>query len=305
MIDPSALQALAAVQSYGSVVGAAEALGYSPSAVSQQIKKLERQTGVALLERHGRGVLITSSGRALADYGRRMRADLEALQSTLLAEPGEPHGTLQVVAFSTGCRGLMGPVLGRITAEGTDLQLRVTCDDPREAVARVAEGKADLGLVHDWNSVPLAVPENLELEWLCVDVADLLVRDDHALAGRAAVQPGDLLDEIWVSTPQGAICNEALLKLHADLGRVPDIRVYDDDFATHIALVEQGVAVALVPRLGRPVLPHGVVVVPVVGPTPARQVGVVHRRTMAESPGVRHIVALLRDAAAQAVPNDS
>lgn len=299
MIDPSALQALAAVRQTGSVIGAATALDFSPSAISQQIKKLERQTGVPLLERHGRGVLLTERGNVLADYGRRMLADLEALQSSLLSEPGEPRGRLQLVAFSTACRGLVGPVLGRIATEGTDLDLRVSSDDPREAVARVAEGKADLGIVHNWNSVPLGVPENLELEWLCEDVADLLVRDDHALAGRVSVEPADFVDQTWVSTPHGAICNEALLKLHADLGRLPDIRLYDDDFATHIALVEQGVAVALVPRLGRPVLPERVVVVPVVRPTPARQVGVVHRRTMAESPGIRHVVALLREAAAQ------
>lgn len=302
MIDLSALQALAAVHQSGSVVGAAAALGFSPSAISQQIKKLERQTGVPLLERHGRGVLITERGLVLADYGRRMLADLEALQSTLLSEPGEPHGRLQLVAFSTACRGLVGPVLGRIADEGTDLDLRVTSDDPREAVAMVAEGKADLGIVHNWNSVPLAVPESLVLEWLCEDVADLLVRDDHPLAGRTEVEPADFVDETWVSTPHRAICNEALLKLHADLGRLPDIRLYDDDFATHIAFVEQGVAVALVPRLGRPVLTPRVVVVPVVRPTPARQVGVVHRRTMAESPGIRHVIGLLRDAADTGLP---
>ena len=91
MIDPSALQALAAVQQNGSVVAAAAALGFSPSAISQQIKKLERQTGVPLLERNGRGVLITERGLVLAKYGRRMLADLEQLQSTLLTDPGRPR----------------------------------------------------------------------------------------------------------------------------------------------------------------------------------------------------------------------
>ena len=300
MIDPSALQALAAVQQNGSVVGAAAALGFSPSAISQQIKKLERQTGVPLLERNGRGVLVTERGLVLAEYGRRMLADLEQLRSTLLTDSGRPQGRLQVVAFSTACRGLVGPVLGRIVADGTDLDLRVVSDDPREAVARVAEGRADLGIVHNWNSVPLAIPENLVLEWLCEDIADLLVRDDHALAARAEVEPADFVGETWVSTPEGAICNEALLKLHADLGRLPDIRMYDDDFATHAALVAQGVAVALVPRLGRPVLPAGVVAVPVVRPITARQVGVVHRRTMSGSPGIQHVVGLLREAATSA-----
>ncbi|HEU4332297.1 MAG TPA: LysR family transcriptional regulator, partial [Lapillicoccus sp.] len=69
MIDLVALQSLRAVRSHGSVVAAAEVLGFTPSAVSQQIKKLERQTGSAVLERYGRGVLLTDHGERLADQG--------------------------------------------------------------------------------------------------------------------------------------------------------------------------------------------------------------------------------------------
>ncbi|MFP3548005.1 LysR substrate-binding domain-containing protein, partial [Rhizobium sp. SIMBA_035] len=91
----------------------------------------------------------------------------------------------------------------------------------------------------------------------------------------------------------GAICNEALLLIFAGLGRVPDIRIYDPDFSTHIAMVEQGVAVALVPRLGRPALPSNVVAVPVINPVQQRSVGIVYRKTMAQSPNIRLAIELL------------
>jgi len=294
MIDIPSLQALAAVEQHGSVVAASEAMGFSPSAVSQQIKKLERQTGFSVLERLGRGVLLTERGLVLAAYGRRILAELEELESTLLSDPARPQGQVKVVSFSTACRGLVGPMLAELAASGSGLDVTVLAEDPREAVARVAGGEADLGIVHDWNSVPLVIPEHLVLEWLCEDVADLLVHRNHPLAGRTAVEAADIVDERWISTTPGAICNEALLRIFADVGRVPDIKVYDPDFSTHIALVEQGTVVALVPRLGRPTLPAQVVAVPIVHPVPGRRVGMVHRRTMSESPGIRHLAELLR-----------
>ena len=298
MIDISALRALVAVEQHGSVVAASDVMGYSPSAVSQQIKKLEKQTGVAVLERNGRGVLLTERGLALAGYGRRIMGELEELQATLLADPAKPSGLLRLVAFSTACRGLVGPMLGRIGRD-SELEVSVLAEDPREAVHRVASGEAELAVVHNWNSVPLVIPENLVHEDLCLDQADVLVNSAHALAGRTVVEREDLLDEIWVSTPAGAICNEALLQIFAGLGRVPDIRVYDPDFSTHIAMVEQAVAVALVPRLGRPPLPPGVIAVPVVNPIQQRAVGIVYRKTMTASPNIRHAVRLLREVAAE------
>ncbi|MFI2564412.1 LysR family transcriptional regulator [Paenarthrobacter sp. NPDC018779] len=299
MIDISALRALVAVEQHGSVVAASEVMGYSPSAVSQQIKKLEKQAGVAVLERNGRGVLLTERGLALAGYGRRILGELEELQATLLADPEKPSGLLRLVAFSTACRGLVGPMLGRMASAGSALEISVLAEDPREAVQRVASGEAELAVVHNWNSVPLVIPENMVLEDLCLDQADVLLNRAHPLAARTAVEREDLLDETWVSTPAGAICNEALLQIFAGLGRVPDIRVYDPDFSTHVAMVEQAVAVALVPRLGRPPLPSAVVAVPLVNPVQQRAVGIVYRKTMTASPNIRHAVRLLREVAAQ------
>ncbi|MET4542380.1 DNA-binding transcriptional LysR family regulator [Arthrobacter bambusae] len=299
MIDISALRALVAVEQHGSVVAASDVMGFSPSAVSQQIKKLEKQTGVAVLERNGRGVLLTERGLALAGYGRRIMGELEELQATLLADPAKPTGLLRLVAFSTACRGLVGPMLGRMAAAHPTVEITVLAEDPREAVQRVASGEAELAVVHNWNSVPLVIPENLVHEDLCIDQADVLVNGTHPLASRTAVEREDLLNETWISTPAGAICNEALLQIFAGLGRVPDIRIYDPDFSTHLAMVEQGVAVALVPRLGRPQLPPGVVAIPVMNPIQQRSVGLVYRKTMTASPNIRIAVRMLREVAGE------
>ena len=113
MIDLVALDALRAVDAHGSVVAAADALGFTPSAVSQQVKRLERQTGVPLLERVGRGVMLTGHGRHLVEQGTRLLADLEELQAGLHQQAGTVAGHVRLTAFSTAMRGLIAPALPR------------------------------------------------------------------------------------------------------------------------------------------------------------------------------------------------
>src|SRR5436190_18679153 len=99
MIDLPALTSLQAVATHGSVVAAADALGFTPSAISQQVKRLERQTNVPLLERVGRGVMLTQEGRHLVDAGSRLLADLEAIESGLHHQAGTVAGRLRLTAF--------------------------------------------------------------------------------------------------------------------------------------------------------------------------------------------------------------
>lgn len=296
MIDLQALRSLAAVERHGSVVAAADALGFSPSAVSQQIKKLERQSRSALLERQGRGVLLTERGRALVEHGVRLLADIERVESMLAADD-TPQGTIAVASFSTATRALFGHVARGLAAKAPDLRLEVSSVDPVEAVALVAHGDAELAVVHNWNSVPLEVPGHVVREPLCEDVADVILSREHPLAARTQIERGDLLEETWCATPRGAICHEALMRLFSAEGTVPRIGFTDPDFATHIALADDGAALALVPRLGRPPLPAGVVARPLAGELPTRLVSAAYRRTMSASPGVRLVVQLLHDAA--------
>ncbi|MDP5226657.1 MULTISPECIES: LysR family transcriptional regulator [Arthrobacter] len=296
MIDLQALQALVAVQRTGSVAAAAAELGFTPSAVSQQIKKLERQSRTALLERNGRGVLVTERGRALVEHGGRILSELEEMESVLSAGE-EPNGTFTVASFSTAARGLLVHVACRLAEEAPDMRLEVVAVDPAEAVGKVAHGDVDLAVIHDWNSVALEVPGNVALEPLCEDIADIIVPATHRLAGLDAIPRAELLPETWCSQPRGAICHEALLRLLAEEGATPRIAFIDPDFATHIEFVAQGLALAFVPRLGRGPIPDGVVARPLAGGQAHRSVSAAYRRTMSASPGVKLLVRLLQEAA--------
>ncbi|WP_455604081.1 LysR family transcriptional regulator, partial [Cellulosimicrobium funkei] len=263
MIDLAAVDALLAVERTGTVHAAARDLGYTPSAVSQQVKRLERDLGARLLDREGRGVVLTAAGRRVVEEGRALREQVESLRARLHDAGARPTGTVRLGSFSTAVRGVVAPLLARVRDDVPDLRLVVEETEPWDAVAAVAAGTLDLALVHHWEGVGLALPPSLRAEELFRDEADVLVHASSPLAGRAALTPSDLLDETWVCTPDGTICYEWFCHMFAREPRVPRIDFRCLEFASQVEVVAQDLAVALVPRLGRGPLPADVVAVPV------------------------------------------
>lgn len=290
MMDLAALRALVAVDVTGSVAGAADDLGFTPSAVSQQINRLERAVGVPLLERAGRGVVLTRNGRSLVEDGRDLLAAVEQAESRARRLDGALTGRLRVVSFPTAVRGVVAPTLACVAVSAPDLVVTLEERDPADGVAAVASGQADLGVVHNWLGVPLHLPPTVDAQDLATDIADVLVPRDHRLARRRKVRPADLLDEPWVSTGPGTICHSWFLQMYAGFARPPRVAYWAGEFASHVALVAQGLAVALVPRLGRGSLPDEVVALSVVDPVPQREVQAVWRRTQGHDPALRHVV---------------
>jgi DNA-binding transcriptional LysR family regulator len=293
MMDLTALRSLQAVHTHGSVVAAAEALGFTPSAISQQIKRLERQSGVDLLERVGRGVILSGPGRILVEEGARIATELERLETDLHAHAGEVTGDLALVGFSTAMRGLIGPVAAALMAAHPGLRIRLRELEPWDAVDEVSTGQADVALVHRWGDVVLEIPEHLDRQTVHHDEADVILHEDHPLAGRDRVTPADLADEHWIATPEHTICRQWLSRMFAGTGRLPRIEHVSMEFASHLALVSAGLGIALVPRLGRAPLPANTVAVRVHDPVPARESIVLWRRSQGRSPAVRALVDAL------------
>ena len=293
MMDLAALRSLEAVHTHGSVVAAAQALGFTPSAISQQIKRLERQSGVELLERVGRGVILSGPGRILVEEGARIAADLERLETDLHAHAGQATGDLALVGFSTAMRGLIGPVAADLMARHPDLRIRLREVEPWQAVDEVAAGQADLAVVHRWGDVPIAIPDHLDRATVHRDEAQVILRDDHRLAQRRTVTPKDLVDERWIATPEGTICRQWLMRMYAGTGRMPVIEHTSMEFDSHLALVSAGLGIALVPRLGRSPLPANTHAVRVTDPVPDREVLAVWRRSQGRSPAIQELVRSL------------
>lgn len=286
MIDTIALRSLVAVHRHGTVVAAADALGYTPSAVSQQLKKLESQSGVQLLERLGRGVMLTESGRVLVASAGDLLARMEHIETQLRAGSRQANGTVRLAGFSTAVRGLLAPALAGLRDAAPGVELRMREAEPWDAVDLVSTGQVDIAVVHNWEPVPLTLPDNVHTRVLGYDRADVLVHRDHRLAGNTGVTGDDLTNESWVSVLPGSICHQWLIWMFHERGESPRIAHFAQEFGSHLALVAQGLVTALVPRLGRGPLPTEVRSLPLTDPIPIRRVTALWRRTMTDSPAI-------------------
>ncbi|WEH41727.1 LysR family transcriptional regulator [Streptomyces sp. AM 2-1-1] len=292
MLDLARLRALHAVSVHGSVAGAASALGYTPSAISQQITKLERETRTTLLERRGRGIALTEEAIHLAATAQELLTIMERAQTTLEERRGRPTGTLSIGAFASAARGLLPGVLSGLDRDHPTLDARLTEVDPHLSVDLVAKGVIDLAVAHDWDIAPLPAPEGLDQAVIGDDRCDLLVPRGHPLAGRTAVLREELARERWICQPPGTVCHDWLLRTLRAAGYEPDIRHRAEENHTQLALVSAGLGVAMIPRLGRGPLPEGVVAVRL-DPVPVRRLYALWRTGAARRPAITAAVAAL------------
>ncbi|WP_225844509.1 LysR family transcriptional regulator [Streptomyces sp. HPF1205] len=293
MLDLARLRALHAVHIHGSVGAAATALGYTPSAVSQQISKLERETRTVLLERQGRGVALTDAAQLLVSTAQEVMSLVEAAEVALEEQRGRPTGRLTVAAFPTAACGLLPPVLAEMAAAHPLLDLRLTEVDAHLSVDLVARGVVDLAVAHDWDIAPLPTPEGLERAVIGDDRCDVLVPAGHPLAGRRSLVRGDLVRERWICQPPGSVCHEWLVRTLREAGTEPDMAYQVGEYRTQVALVAAGLGIALVPRLGRGPVPEGVAVLRL-EPAPVRRLYALWRAGASRRPSIAAAVDTLR-----------
>ncbi|MBB4913178.1 LysR family transcriptional regulator [Streptosporangium saharense] len=296
MLDLNRLKALHAVAVYGSVGAAADALMVTPSAVSQQLAKLERETGATLLERNGRGVRLTDAAGLLADHAERILALVETAEADFEALRGAVVGRLSIGAFPTAARGLLPAALAHLQRRHPDLRLQLHEREPERQLREVSRGELDLAVVQDWMNRPLAVPEGLSRAMLFDDVADAILPSCHPLADRQEIELSELSGERWISSSPGTICHDWLVYTLRSAELEPDIACMADEYPTHLALVAAGQGCAIIPRLGRDFVPAGVRIVPL-RPRPIRKIYALWRTDAARRPAIRAAVEALRIAA--------
>jgi DNA-binding transcriptional LysR family regulator len=298
MLDLNRLKALHAVSVYGSVGAAAEALMVTPSAISQQLAKLERETGATLLERNGRGVRLTDAAGVLAEHAERILALVETAEAEFEALRGAVVGRLGIGAFPTAARGIMPAALTLLKERHPGLDLLLYEREPERQIREVARGELDLAVVQDWLNRPVAVPDGLSRATILDDIADLALPADHPLAGKREINLADLCGEKWISSAPGQICYEWLVFTLRSAELEPTFSCMADEYPTQLALVAAGHGCAIVPRLGRDWVPEGVRMVPLL-PRLTRRVSALWRTDAARRPAIRAAVEALRAAAAQ------
>jgi DNA-binding transcriptional LysR family regulator len=247
MLDVRRLRVLCEVARAGSLAGAAEALNYSASAVSQQIATLEREVGMALVERRSRGILLTEAGRTLVEHAEAVFARLEAAEEAL-AEIASGHGgLLRMAAFPT----VAGTVLPKATAAfriaHPGVRLKVTEAGPTTSVTLLRDGRLDLALTLDLS----ATERGVEVFDLFDDPVQLAVPSEHPLATAGEARLADLGAETWVDVPPSNSHSNLLVRACARAGFVPNVAFESDDYEVIRELVATGAGIALLPDLAR------------------------------------------------------
>lgn len=291
------MQVLRAVVTSGSVSAAAASLGYTPSAISQQLSTLEREAGVALLEKAGRGVRPTPAGTLLADRA----ADLADLLSNTEAELADLRagrtGVLRLWFFHTASVALVPPAVAKFRSEHPEvrLDLRMVDDGLLEAVAT---GDADLAVIVVGREVPRV--RGVRMISLVDEPYFVVLPPGHPKAEADSIDLAELQDEVWINSDRDASgpCAESMADAFACAGFTPKIAVTTDGSYSAQGFVAAGLGICLLPKLGLNVVHPDVVVRPVRHPAPVRRIHVVVRETVADQPATRSMLAALEAAAA-------
>lgn len=287
------LRALDALASHGSMAGAARALHITPSGISQQLSRLERESGHRLLVPDGRGVRLTHAGRVLAAHAAEVVSRVAVAEADLSELSEEILGPLRIAGVGSSLRALLPAVLAELTAAHPRLVPTVVDGEADELLPPLLRGEIDLLLAESWDSRRMALPAGLELRTLAVEELHVALSAEHPLADRAALDLTELRGSHWASCPVGSEPHEALVQALRGRGVEPDVRYTLTEYATQLALVARNLTVALVPEMAQRPCPPGVRFVPV-RPVLRREVRAAWRRH-ANSPALRACVAALTE----------
>lgn len=294
MLNPLHLRTLAVVIETGSFANAARQLGYTASAVSQQIVALERASGSTLFEREAHSVRPTAGARFLAERGHDVLASLDTLELDVRAMARGRLGRLRLGSFATASARLLPGSLAALAAALPQVEVRLDEGEPDELVPALLEGRLDLALVYRYDLVPRPVPEGLVDVPLLDEDLLLLLPAGHPRCSRRPVALADLADEIWVASREGSDGAACLLGLCAAAGFQPRIDLRSNDYGVVQGLVGAGLGIALVPALGHQ-QSADVHAARLTGRRRLRHVSALHRRANT-NPLVPHVLSVVREA---------
>jgi DNA-binding transcriptional LysR family regulator len=296
MLDARRLRLLREVAVHGSIAGAARTLSFTPSAVSQQLTKLEREVGVALLERGPQSVRLTEAGRTLAGHAAEILERIAQAEAELraLAPPG--MRPLRLLTFGTAGAALVPTALDYLSELFPDTSVSVSALDPVPALAAVAGGEADLAVVFEYPHVPLPARTGVEVELLLEEELLVLLPRTHPKASSGEVALADLAGETWIKSTPKSSCSPFTERACRAAGFAPRVKFEFDDYQSLQSLVASGLGVAFAPRMALSPAHRGVVARSVASNPPRRRI-LAARRVGDTAPGLEALLEALHESA--------
>jgi DNA-binding transcriptional LysR family regulator len=289
-MDVERLRLLRELAERGTVSAAAQAMSLTSSAVSQQLKTLQREAGVVLLEPAGRRVRLTEAGRILVARTDEVLAALDRAQADMDAYRTTPRGTVRVAMFPSGAAMLLAGLIVEAAAIGVEVLGRDIDRPAADAPTLLAD--YDVVVVHrderdvaDWSP-------RLEATFLLREPLEVVLPQRHRLAKSERIALHQLADEPWIGVEGGLMVDDVLRSLAAISGVQPRIVQRVNDFRVVEELVLAGVGVALLPRYV--LTARELVRKPLSGVHAARRIEAVTRAGAAGRPAIAAVIEILK-----------
>ncbi|WP_406023414.1 LysR family transcriptional regulator [Nocardioides sp. NBC_00850] len=297
MIDQR-LHVLRVLAERGTVSAAAADLGYTPSAISHQLRTLARDVGAELLVPEGRGVRLTGAALTLLERSHDLFTQWEEIRADVQQASGTSRGYLRMAGFSTAASALLPPAAVAVAREFPQSTIKIIEADPEVCFDMLLADQVDVAVVVNMSELPPTADPRFEQERLMEDALDLLVNADSPLASRSRVRLADAAEEHWIMEHPGRPYHQLVTSACAAAGFTPEHAHEVVEWDTGAALVSAGFGVALVPRLARIPNAAGLVRIPLRGEaSPVRHVRTSVRSGTSRQPEIACALAELRKVA--------
>jgi DNA-binding transcriptional LysR family regulator len=303
MLDLRRLRLLRELSVRGTIAAVADALQFTPSAVSQQLAMLERETGVKLLVRAGRGVRLTDAALVLVEHADELLERAALAEAELAAAAEDVSGRARIAGIQSMSIRLALPAMESLARDAPRLRCELVEAEPEESLPALALGDIDVVLGDEWQHQPWQLPAGLERHELGRDPVRVILQARHPSArGHPDTLPlAELSGEAWATGHPGMGWDELTRRICRELGQFePDIRHRTNDANLALALVARGLAVALLPDFALPVRHPAVASRSIAGGHVTRELFAVTRTADAARPSTRAVIAAVRAAAQDA-----
>jgi len=291
------LRLLREVAAQGTISAAADTLGYTSSAVSQQLAGLERACGVAVLERAGRNVRLTDAGRELVRRADSLLADAEEALVAVERVGNAVEGLVEATIYESVAGALLPKLLHELRRRHPQLELRTRQADPDVAIQELIHGTVDLAFAIDYAIAPAPAYPDIERWTIMEDSFHVFVAEDDPLTA-TTVELAALADRRFICSPTEMSCGRWVRAACQAAGFEPLIAHALDDYTASLRLVAAGEGIALVPDLGLVDPPPGIRQVELSEPL-TRSIQLAVRRSSAERPALLAIREILEGIAAE------
>ena len=288
------IRVLCEIAAHGSFSAAAAAMGLTQSAVSQHLAGLERQTGLALVERGTRPTALTDAGHALVRHGRAINARLDSAEQELAEIAGRRGGRLRFGSFPTALTTFVPAAIAKLRSEQPATALTVVDDHLQELLPRLSDGELDLAVVYDHDALrDFARFEGGQVHLFDDTFQAVLPRGHRSASGGGAVDLTDLADEVWVGGRPGSAWFTIVRHSCRAAGFDPRVSLTSDDYRAVQAFVAAGLGVAVIPGLAVARASAGVEVRQLRVGAPVRRISVAYPDTAFQPPVVHAMIAIL------------